>query len=292
MTILCLSDIIVVGIDEVFSKGENEMINIRIFNKDINDVQYFNDVKLIPNTSSFLYEDKEGNKQYVEIKHAMQETPYSVAGEPIYEKDVIVYMGEVAMVFFEPETRNAAIYYNDELVFLSDIHEDIELLTTIYDGSPESRRAIENWKENALKNTVVANILTLGVYNSRAQAGAYGLRTTDGVSIDERFKFVNKTSTYAELYCISEALIQMRQKGSRATVVELKSSNSFIVDIVNKPWVIKSWARNEWKTKAGKEVQDSDVWKRLLAVSEGIEIKASLISIENKKMLLDFINKK
>ena len=263
-------------------------LNIRIFNKETGSMDYFENARYIPKSQSFAFRDKEGNVLYQEINKVMQQTQYDIAGEPIFERDVIIYMGHPAMVFLDPETKNAAIYYNNRLCFLKDVIEDIELLTHIYDRSEMSSIALTDWKASALPNLVTATINTIGYADGGFQFGAYKISSSDGVDIQERFRFQNRDSNYAELFCISEALIQMRQEGSRATQINLNLTNSFAVDMMNKLGIVRSWANNGWIYKNGNPVKNAQAWNRILAAADGLVITAELISEEDRMDLVNF----
>lgn len=257
-----------------------KQIDIRIFNKDKRDMEYYFDVKVQNNggiNRVFGYidnNDPEKKMKWVNIGDAMQKTIYDIGNEPIYEKDVIVYKGEPCMVFIDPETYDSAIFYGNEKLFLKDVVDDAELLTNIYEDNSYAKLAVENFKTNCYKAYVKAEILVVGSAYKNEQIGALMIKTDDGLEINKRYKFMDMNTGYAELYAIMDSLIEIKIKQSKANIVTIKSNNKFIVDILNNIGIVYHWRKNNWLKKDGQPVKNSGVWGRILDAAEGLTIKA------------------
>ena len=270
----------------------NSNTDIRVFNNETKEMDYFYDAR-IHNTDGinrvFSCQMPNGQTKWVKIGDAMQKTVYDIANEPIYEKDVIVYMGEPCMVFIDHESHDAAVFYGNEKVFLKDIIEDSELLTNVYDDNKYANIAMTNFKNNYFKAYTSAEILVVGFQNKEEQIGALMIKTTDGLALNKRYKFMNVPRGYAELYSIMDSLIEIKLKGSKADIVTIKCSNDFTANMLNNIGIVLSWRKNGWKTKSGKPVQNSSMWNKVLDAMHGLTVKAELMTDEEKQRMFDYI---
>lgn len=54
--------------------------------------------------------------------------------------------------------------------------------------------------------------------------------------------------------------------------VELYSDSAYLINAFNQHWVNK-WVRNGWKTISGNQVENKDLWERLIELTKMHEIK-------------------
>lgn len=264
-------------------------VDIRIWNENTRAMDYFTGARI--GKGSFGYNDN-GTTQWVPIKEAMQKTMYDVGKEPIYEKDVIIYMGEPCMVFIDHDTHDAAVFYGDKKLFLKDIANDIELFTHVYENNEQAHIAIRNFKENIYKDYIKAEIRTIGAYNKDLQFGCFMASASDDVKVKGRYKFVNRDFGYAELYNIMTAMVELKLKGSKANLITIKVSNEFIADMINTPGILANWRKNGWKTKKGAPVKNSNIWNNILELMDGKIIEAKLMTEEERKPLDAYLKEK
>lgn len=68
------------------------------------------------------------------------------------------------------------------------------------------------------------------------------------------------TNNRMELTAVVEALKYLIAKGH--TKIIINSDSAYVVNAINKGW-IHDWKEKGWKTKAGKDVANDDLWKEL-----------------------------
>lgn len=273
-------------------------IDIRIFDKELNDVKYFNNVRVVQSPDGkihFKYEEN-GEVKYIPVKRAMQKTIFNIGGEPVYEKDVILYQGEPCMVYIDSKTHNAAFFYEKNKVFLRDVYKKCELIGHVYlnkiEHSDKIEQAIENFKNNIDKAYIKGKLIIYSEVNKNLDAGGLFLITEDGLQTKKRLKFNQKRSSYNELVMFAEGLQEIILKDSKVDVLLVKTTSEFLLNIFRNPGIIASWKRNGWKYKNGNPVQDIEVYESILMSLRNLTIKAEFISDKEREFMSNFLNSK
>jgi len=71
------------------------------------------------------------------------------------------------------------------------------------------------------------------------------------------------TNNRMELSAAIEALAALKEP----CTVDLYSDSSYLVNAINEGW-LKRWTANRWKTAAKKSVENIDLWKRILELTD------------------------
>ena len=79
------------------------------------------------------------------------------------------------------------------------------------------------------------------------------------------------TNNRMELTAVIEGLRDLKCLSKKFKTVEVYSDSTYIVKTVNTKRLYR-WLDSEWKKTNGKEIKNSDLWKELLCVMEGIDI--------------------
>lgn len=273
-----------------------EYKDIRVYNKEKQELEYFAGAVLESTKfgPKYRYKDTLGEEKWIDIYKVNTKTDYITMGEPIYEMDVVLYNGVPCIVFFDEATHNAAIFYNEELLFLSNIIEDVELFATAYDSDSKLvLDARDSFNQHRYKNIIKADIYVANFKFSNGIAGVYGLTTTDGVRLSRRYAFKHNDRNFAELYCIADALTEIKLNQSAATNITLNLSNQFLVDVINNIYWINLWRKNDWKYKNGNPVDNKEKFEQIFElVNKFSRVTAVLINDERKTQLYNFCTKK
>lgn len=85
------------------------------------------------------------------------------------------------------------------------------------------------------------------------------------------------TNNQMELTAIVRALVHIRsfENSNRKQTVTIHSDSAYCVNAIEEGWIY-NWKKNGWKTKAGKEVKNIDLWLELYRFlrSTKMEIRA------------------
>lgn len=76
------------------------------------------------------------------------------------------------------------------------------------------------------------------------------------------------TNNKMELYAVIAGLKALKTKCD----VDLYSDSAYVVNAFNQGW-LKTWMSNSWRTSGKKEVQNVDLWKELLHLTEMHNVK-------------------
>ena len=68
------------------------------------------------------------------------------------------------------------------------------------------------------------------------------------------------TNNRMELTAVVEAIKHLKKKGYSNIVIN--SDSAYVVNAINKRWIY-NWASNGWKTKAGSDLANADLWNEL-----------------------------
>ncbi len=104
--------------------------------------------------------------------------------------------------------------------------------------------------------------------------GGYGAilryRKEDGTVLEKELSGSDPetTNNRMELGGAIAALSELKQP----CVVDLYSDSKYLVDAFEKGWV-RSWLRNGWRKADKKPVLNDDLWKELLSVMDGHEVR-------------------
>ncbi|WP_339060174.1 ribonuclease H [Tepidibacillus marianensis] len=96
---------------------------------------------------------------------------------------------------------------------------------------------------------------------SGMQPGGWGAVFTDGRSFSGGNK--QTTNNRMELTAVVEAL----RNTPPGSLVTIYSDSAYVINAFNQNW-IKNWVRNGWKTSQGKPVENQDLWKSLLPLTQ------------------------
>ena len=271
-----------------------DRLDIRIWDSENKMMRYYSNARVVQGIGgerSYRYLNEENDAKYIKIGIAMQKTIYDIGNEPLYEKDVIIYRGEPCMVFIDLETHDAAIFYGEEKLFLKDIVDEAELFTNAYEKNEYTKIAVENFKKNLYKSYTKGIIHIIGFSNKEEQYAGFNLITEDGVKVNRRYKFMNQPFGYGEFYALMDALLEIRVKESRATMVKIKTNNEFMNFIMNNKGIISYWKRNGWVTNNGKKLENTLLLENIIYAADGLLIEAELMSQEEKQHMVEFLRK-
>jgi len=98
------------------------------------------------------------------------------------------------------------------------------------------------------------------------QPGGWGVVFTDGRTFSGGM--IQTTNNRMELTAAIEAL-KNTPSGSQVTIF---SDSAYVINAFNQNW-IKNWIRNGWKTSQGKPVENQDLWKSLVPLTQDREVK-------------------
>lgn len=76
------------------------------------------------------------------------------------------------------------------------------------------------------------------------------------------------TNNRMELMAVIMGLENIKSGNS----VKVFSDSAYVVNAFNQNW-IENWQRNNWQTSGKNEVQNKDLWKRLLSAMEGLDVE-------------------
>ncbi|MEA4815099.1 MAG: ribonuclease HI [Oscillospiraceae bacterium] len=79
---------------------------------------------------------------------------------------------------------------------------------------------------------------------------------------------VSTTNNRMELTAVIEALALLKEP----CAVELWSDSKYVIDGLSKGWA-KTWKKNGWKKADKKPALNPELWERLLALTEGHEMR-------------------
>jgi ribonuclease HI len=82
---------------------------------------------------------------------------------------------------------------------------------------------------------------------------------------------LDTTNNRMELVAVIETLEYLIKKKIHDKV-DIYSDSAYVINALTKGW-LKNWERNNWKTKAGDEVKNIDLWKRLICLRSKYEGK-------------------
>ena len=105
------------------------------------------------------------------------------------------------------------------------------------------------------------DVYTDGSYFKNTDTGGYGIVILfDDKAIDLSRGFSNTTSNRMELMGVIVALERVEEfvNGYNLTIF---SDSKYVINAVEKGW-IESWAHADWVRTNGKELKNSDLWKR------------------------------
>ncbi|TSC58558.1 MAG: ribonuclease H [Parcubacteria group bacterium Greene0416_79] len=118
-----------------------------------------------------------------------------------------------------------------------------------------------------------SNIVILTDGSSRGNPGPGGFGAiviADGRVTELGGREVHTTNNRMELRAAIEALSFLSKvKGQRS--IGLFSDSSYLINGITR-W-IRGWQKNGWKTAGKKEVENRDLWERLMMAAEGREIE-------------------
>ncbi|MEI7787111.1 MAG: ribonuclease HI [Chlorobiaceae bacterium] len=103
-------------------------------------------------------------------------------------------------------------------------------------------------------------IYTDGACSGNPGKGGWGALLMFGSSIREISGFSPATTNNRmELSAVIEALEALKEPCE----VHLYSDSSYLVNAINEGW-LKRWTANSWKTSAKKNVENIDLWQKIL----------------------------
>lgn len=76
------------------------------------------------------------------------------------------------------------------------------------------------------------------------------------------------TNQQMELYAAIEALNALKE----SCLVKLHSDSAYLVNCFQQQWY-KNWLKNGWKNSKGKPVENQDLWKELLRLTEKHQVE-------------------
>jgi ribonuclease HI len=101
-------------------------------------------------------------------------------------------------------------------------------------------------------------------------AWAYILITPQGESRDARF-CPETTNNRMELQAVIEALRAAKRRGDEAEAqIELYTDSLYVKNGIS-DWIY-NWIKNGWRTRSKQPVKNQDLWKRLLTLSQCMNI--------------------
>lgn len=117
------------------------------------------------------------------------------------------------------------------------------------------------------ENTVV--LYTDGACSGNPGAGGYGaILSFKGKEKILSGGELNTTNNRMELMAVICGLENVKE-GNK---VKVFSDSAYVVNAFNQNW-IENWKRNNWRTSAGAEVSNKQLWKRLLEAMEGKDVE-------------------
>ena len=105
--------------------------------------------------------------------------------------------------------------------------------------------------------------------------GAYGARLLyKDTHMDIKQAFVNVTNNQMELMACIESLLKLKRYDIPVTIY---SDSAYVVNGMNK-WVY-NWEKNGWKTSTKKDVENKELWNKLLNLSR-LFVKIDYIKVK------------
>lgn len=121
---------------------------------------------------------------------------------------------------------------------------------------------------------MIMNEITVDIYTDGACSGNPGVGGYCAILLyNGREKVISgseklTTNNRMELLAVIEGLKALKLKCN----VKLYSDSQYVVDAVNKGWLI-NWQANGWRTSGKKEVKNIDLWQDLLGLLEKYSVE-------------------
>ena len=108
------------------------------------------------------------------------------------------------------------------------------------------------------------DIFTDGACSGNPGKGGYGvILKYNGVEKELSEGFVNTTNNRMEILAAIRGLEALKE----SCMVDLYTDSAYLCNAFEKHW-IDNWKRNGWKTASKKEVENQDLWKALLKLTD------------------------
>ena len=89
------------------------------------------------------------------------------------------------------------------------------------------------------------------------------------------------TNNQMELTAIVRALVHIRsfENSSRKQTVTIYSDSAYCVNAIEEGWIY-TWKKNGWKTKAGREVRNIDLWLELYRFLKSTKMEIRAVKVK------------
>lgn len=110
---------------------------------------------------------------------------------------------------------------------------------------------------------------------------AFIIMNNDGMNLKVSGSRRKATNNQMELTAIVRALVHIKalENHNRKQTITIYSDSAYCVNAIEEGWIF-TWKKNGWKTKAGKEVKNIDLWLELYRFLRSTKMEIHAVKVK------------